>query len=214
MASAQIAAAAAEVPLVLVGRTVRGADADSVLVDERHGTELALDHLLSLGHERIAHVDGGRAPGGPQRRAAYLRGMRARRLGAHVRVIPGDFTEDAGTAAARAILDSGELPTAVFAANDLVAAGLLGGLERAGTTVPGQVSIVGYDNTSIAHLAHVSLTTIDQPRNEMGRLALELLLDRRESRRANAVRLIEPMLVVRETTGPAAGQASVVAPAA
>ena len=70
MPAADIAAAAAEVPLVLVGRTVRGADADSVLIDENHGTALVLDHLLGLGHERIAHVDGGRAPGGPQRRAS------------------------------------------------------------------------------------------------------------------------------------------------
>ena len=68
---------------MLVGRTVRGADVDSVLIDDRHGTELVLEHLVGLGHERIAHVDGGRAPGGPQRRSAYLRGMRTRRLAAH-----------------------------------------------------------------------------------------------------------------------------------
>ncbi len=202
MAPAQIIAAAAEVPLVLVGRTVRGADADSVLIDETHGTELALDHLFGLGHERIAHVDGGRAPGGPQRRTAYTRWMRMRRLGRHARVIGGDFTEEAGASAARALLSAGELPTAVFAANDMVAAGLLGGLDRAGIEVPGQVSIVGYDNISIAHLAHVSLTTIDQPRQAMGRMALELLLDRRESRREGVVRLIEPTLVVRSTTAP------------
>ncbi len=202
MAPGQIIAAAAEVPLVLVGRTVRGADADSVLIDETHGTDLVLDHLFGLGHERIAHVDGGRAPGGPQRRTAYMRWMRARRLGRHARVIAGDFTEEAGANAARVLLSAGELPTAVFAANDMVAAGLLGGFDREGIEVPGRVSIVGYDNISIAHLAHVSLTTIDQPRQEMGRLALELLLDRRENRRSSGVRLIEPTLVVRSTTAP------------
>ncbi len=202
MRTGDIAAAAAEVPVVMVGRQVRGVDADFVLIDEMHGTELVLDHLVGLGHERIAHVDGGTGAGGPQRRAGYLRGMRARRLGSHSRVIGGDFTEEAGTNAARQLLAEGELPTAVFAANDMVAAGLLGGFDRAGIQFPEQVSIVGYDNISIAHLAHVSLTTVDQPRTEMGRLALELLLDRIDNRRPNVVRQLEPTLVVRSTTGP------------
>lgn len=214
MPASQIAAAAAEAPLVIVGRSVRGVDADCVLIDEAHGVELVLDHLVELGHQRIAHVDGGKAPGGPQRRAGYLHGMRERRLGRHARVIAGDFTEEAGTSATAQLLAEGELPTAVFAANDLVAAGLLGGLDRAGIDVPAEVSIVGYDNISIAHLAHVSLTTIDQPRTEMGRLALELLLDRRENRRPNVVRLLEPTLVIRSTTGPPGVAAAVTLPPA
>jgi DNA-binding LacI/PurR family transcriptional regulator len=202
MGTGVIASAAAEAPLVVVGRTVRGVDADSVLINETHGTELVLDHLVGLGHERIAHVDGGSGAGGPQRRSAYLRGMRARRLGRHALVIAGDFTEEAGVSATAELLQLPELPTAVFAANDLVAAGLLGGLDRAGVDVPRDVSVVGYDNIGIAHLAHVSLTTVHQPRTDMGRLALELLLDRIDNRRANEVRLIEPSLVVRSTTAP------------
>ncbi len=202
MPAAEIAAACSEVPLVMVGRRLRNVDADFVVIDERHGTELVLDHLRGLGHERIAHVDGGRGAGGPQRRSSYLRGMRDRGLADRAQVIAGDFTEDAGTSAARRLLADPELPTAVFAANDLVAAGLLDGLDRAGVAVPGDVSIVGYDNIGIAHLAHVSLTTIDQPRGEMGRLGLQLLLDRIERRRASVVRVIEPTLVVRSTTAP------------
>jgi DNA-binding LacI/PurR family transcriptional regulator len=200
MRAADIAGAAAEVPVVVVGRQLRGLDGDSVLIDERHGTGLVLDHLTSLGHERIVHVGAGRGAGGPQRRSAYLRGMRARRLGSYARVIPGDFTEEAGTNAARELLAEPELPTAVFAANDMVAARLLGEFDRAGVAVPDDVSIVGYDNISIAHLAHVSLTTVDQPRTEMGRMALELLLARIEQRRPSVVRLVEPTLVVRSTT--------------
>jgi DNA-binding LacI/PurR family transcriptional regulator len=214
MPTAQIAAAAAETPLVLVGRAVRNVDVDCVLIDEEHGTDLVLDHLVELGHERIAHVDGGRAPGGPQRRARYLQGMRTRRLGRHSLVIPGDFTEEAGTNAANELLAARDLPTAVFAANDMVAAGLLGGLDRAGVEVPGDVSIVGYDNILIAHLAHFSLTTIDQPRLQMGRLALQLLLDRRDNRRPREVRLLEPTLVRRSTTGAPRAAAAVTLPPA
>jgi DNA-binding LacI/PurR family transcriptional regulator len=200
MRAQDIAAAATEAPTIVIGRHVRGADADFVVVDEVHGTELVLEHLVGLGHEQIAHVDGGKGAGGPQRRAAYVRGMKDRRLGRHVRVISGDFTEEAGVNAAREMTNGGRLPTAVFAANDMIAAGLLGGLDRAGVDVPGDVSIVGYDNIGIAHLAHVSLTTVDQPRTEMGRLALELLLDRIDNRRLNVMRVVEPTLVVRGTT--------------
>src|SRR4051794_2020010 len=96
MRSADIAAAAAEAPLVMVGRQARGVNADFVLIDEGHGTELVLSHLVGLGHERVAHVDGGNGAGGPQRRGAYVRGMKARRLGRFVQVIGGDFTEEAG----------------------------------------------------------------------------------------------------------------------
>jgi DNA-binding LacI/PurR family transcriptional regulator len=202
MPTGDIVAAAAEAPLVMVGRSVRGANADTVLINEAHGTGLVLAHLVGLGHERIAHVDGGTGAGGPQRRSAYLREMRARRLARHALVIGGDFTEEAGVNAADELLRAPDLPTAIFAANDMVAAGLLGGFDRAGVEVPHDISIVGYDNISIAHLAHVSLTTVDQPRNEMGRLALELLLDRIDNRRPNEVRLIEPSLVIRSTTAP------------
>ncbi len=205
MRTLDIAAAAAEVPVVMVGRQVRGVDADVVIIDENLGTQLVLEHLIGLGHEHIAHVDGGRAAGGPQRRSAFLRGMRAHRLGARAQVIAGDFTEEAGAAAARTLLAAPELPTAVFAANDMVAAGLLGGFDQAGVEVPENISIVGYDNNFIAHLAHVSLTTVDQPRTEMGRMALELLLDRLDNRRAGVVRLVEPSLVVRSTTAPPRG---------
>src|SRR5581483_7307296 len=175
MRSSDIAAAAAEVPVVMVGRQARGVDADLVIIDESLGTRLVLDHLIGLGHERIAHVDGGKGAGGPQRKSAFLRWMRAHRLGARARVIAGDFTEEAGAAAARSLLAEPELPTAIF---------------------------VAYDNNFIAHLAHVGLTTVDQPRTEMGRMALELLLDRIDNRRASVVRLVEPSLVIRSTTAP------------
>jgi DNA-binding LacI/PurR family transcriptional regulator len=201
--TADVLAATGATPTVVVGRQLRGANVDSIVVDEAAGSRLAVQHLAELGHERIVHIDGGRGAGGAPRRAGYERAMRELGLAERAVVIPGDFTEEAGVQAAEAMLRDGGLPTGVFAANDLVAAGVLDRLEDAGVAVPGDVSIVGYDNTFLAALHHMSLTSVDQPRHEMGRLALELLLERIDGRTKPAFRLMEPRLVVRKTSGPA-----------
>jgi DNA-binding LacI/PurR family transcriptional regulator len=203
MSSAELRRITRGVPVVMVGRRLQSPDMDAVLINETTGTRLAVEHLARLGHREIVHIAGGAGVGGSQRRAAYLRAMRDAGLAEHARVLPGDFTEAAGVAAVDALVADGGPPTAIFAANDLAAAGALDRLEERGYSVPRDVSIVGYDNTFLAALHHMSLTTVNQPRQEMGRLALELLLERLEGRHEPRVLLMEPELVVRATTGPA-----------
>jgi DNA-binding LacI/PurR family transcriptional regulator len=191
-------------PVVVVARSMRSQLVDSITNDELVGARLVLAHLTDLNHDLIAHVDGGRGAGASARRAGYERGMRELGLGRHIRVVPGDYTATAGVRAAVRLLDSGRLPTAVFAANDFVAAGLIDRLEESGLTVPDDLSVVGCDNTYLAALHHMSLTTLDQPRPDMGIGAVELLVERIEHGRSTPVHArVTPSLVVRQTTAPA-----------
>jgi DNA-binding LacI/PurR family transcriptional regulator len=198
------------VPVVLVGSRSPGvAGVDTVSSDEAHGTALAVDYLVSLGHHRIAHIAGGLNPASDLRRRGYEAAMRAAGLGDQVRTVAGGFTTDQGGYEAMAqLLADGERPTAVLAANDLAAVGAMGTLHDAGLAVPGDVSLVGYDNSYLAGIRRLSLTSVNQPRFDMGRLAMATLHERitGAGRRAGH-HVLDPDLVIRATTGPPPGHA-------
>lgn len=206
MRTAEMLHTTAGTPVVVVARQVRAGSMDCIAVDDVQGARLAVRHLVELGHERIVHVDGGAGAGAGARRAGYLRAMREAGLEHHARVEPGEMTEEAGVAAAARLLAEDSLPTGIFAANDLAAAGVLDRLEDDGVRVPQDISIVGYDNTFLAALHHMSLTSVDQPRGAMGRLALELLLERQDGRTAPRHEIVQPELVARRSSGPPPGR--------
>jgi DNA-binding LacI/PurR family transcriptional regulator len=201
---AVLRSAAALQPLVVVSRPdVRVAHVDSVVNDEAEGIRLAVDHLVSLGHREIAHIAGA-GSAAPERRQGYERAMRDRGLQDHIHVVPGGYTEQDGDEAARVLLDADHLPTAVIVANDLAAMGALTTIAEAGLRVPDDISVIGYDNTALAGLRHISLTSVNQPRQQMGHMAADMLHDRIEGRRTRARRqILTPTLVVRRSTGPA-----------
>ncbi|GAA1562587.1 LacI family DNA-binding transcriptional regulator [Actinomadura kijaniata] len=194
--------AVASVPVVVVGeRDVQ--DVDIVVDDDELGGGLAVDHLVSLGHRRIAHIEGARSTTARYRRAGYEKAMERHGLAAEVLVEAGDFTEEGGYRAAGALLRRDPRPTAIFAPNDLAATGALSAADELGLRVPQDVSIVGYDNTHLAAIRHISLTSVDQPRREMGRAAAELLTARiGDPARPARQNLVVPHLVVRSSTGP------------
>jgi DNA-binding LacI/PurR family transcriptional regulator len=197
----RLAEVASEVPLVSVGRAIRHPSVGSVTTDDARGAHMAIDHLVSLGHRRIAHIDGGNGAGASPRRTGYRKAMNLYGLIEHVRVVDGDFTEPAGAHGAELLLRSKQPPSAIFTANDLSAVGALDAIERTGLHVPDDISLIGFDNTALAALNHIGLTTIDQPRLEMGvaaaAMAIDLLVGPDDvSRRV----MMEPCLVVRSTT--------------
>ncbi|HEY5651217.1 MAG TPA: substrate-binding domain-containing protein, partial [Acidimicrobiia bacterium] len=118
-------------------------------------------------------------------------------------LVEGAFTEAGGAQAMKEILDSGEIPTAVFAPNDVAAIGAMEAIDAAGLAIPGDISLVGYDNLALAALPRIALTTVGQPRADLGRRAVALVLERLDGGRQRARHVVvPPSLVIRATTGP------------
>ena len=198
---AEIQELAREVPTVVAGRRVDAVD--WVTVDDSAGAALATEHLISLGHRSIAHIDGGGGAGAALRREQFLTTMRSHRLARYATVVAGDYTESGGRSAAQQLLAAAHPPTAIFAANDLSALGVLAVTRSLRLSVPGDVSVVGFDNTTIAQLDLVGLSTIDYARQEMGERTLELLNRRiADPKQPTRKFTLAPTLITRTTTGP------------
>lgn len=200
MGRSAIKEAARHIPVVVVGHDTRGRSLDSVRNDDEAGASAVVDHLVGLGHRHIAHIHAGSAGGSPGRRRGYEAAMRRHGLGEHIRCVRGAFTEVGGHEAMRSIIQSGVLPTAAFVANDFAALGALDALDAAGLSVPRDISVVGYDDITTSHNSRVALTTVTQPSAEMGRTAVNLLIERFEGGRTEPRRIVlAPRLVVRGT---------------
>jgi DNA-binding LacI/PurR family transcriptional regulator len=198
-----IAHAGRSVPVVVLNRDTNDDSSDSVTNDNIAGARLAVEHLISFGHRRIAFIEGGVGSGARIRREGYLRAMRDFGLEEEIVTVEGRHTEEGGHQGAMELLKMRVLPTAVFASNDLCAIGAMTAFEEAGLSIPDDLSLVGYDNNRMAALRHISLTTIDQPGGDMGRSAVERLLERIDGNRTEPSHdVVSPSLVVRSTTGP------------
>ncbi|MCX4997362.1 LacI family DNA-binding transcriptional regulator [Streptomyces longwoodensis] len=197
--------AAGRVPTVVAGtREPVLPGVDIVAGDDELGARLATEHLIGLGHRHIAHI-AGRGAVGELRRRSFEATMRQHGLAATATVEQGDLTEEGGYRATVRLLDRPRRPTAVFAVNDVTCVGALSAAEESGLRVPRDLSLVGYDNTSLARLRHLWLTSVDHAGHDVGRRAAQRLLDRIEDPgRPGAVELAAPALEVRGTTAPPA----------
>jgi DNA-binding LacI/PurR family transcriptional regulator len=126
--------------------------------------------------------------------------MRRHGLTRNISILPGDYTEEAGARAARDMLADDDLPTAIIADNDRSAHGVLGAFMRAGIHVPGDVSIVGYDDSRLAQLSFIDLTSVRQDATDVARLAVQAVAERLDEGRSTERDILQPTLIVRGST--------------
>lgn len=196
------------VPFVLVQRHSTQFQDTYVGGDNTASLVAVAEYLAGLGHRRVGYIRGPAMSSAVAERFAAFRGA-ASRLGLDMDpslVIAGDYGTNAGHQAANALLNLQRPPTAIIASNDMSALGVLDVAAERGIDVPGQLSVIGYDDIALARLARIDLTTIHLPRREIGVAAASLLMEQIKSGPSRpAVRsiLFPTRLVIRSTTGPA-----------
>ena len=198
-----------DIPLVMLDREIPNFPVDSIQIDNRLGGYQAARHLTELGHRRIACISGPSqvTPSG-DRILGYRRALAEAGIPWDPELLRvGDFTPQTGFAHARDLLALPDPPTALFACNDLMAFGVIGAAQEAGLAVPRDLSVVGFDDIYLAAYYNPPLTSVAQPRGEMGATAVRLLLERMRDRSLPRRRplLMNTTLVVRRSTGPRTG---------
>jgi LacI family transcriptional regulator len=168
------------VPLVVVDREVPGVEVDTVMTNHAQGGSLATQHLINLGHRRIACIAGNsEVSPSAERLKGYRRSLEDNNLAHDERlVVKGDFQYESGYEATTRLLALEDPPSAVFACNDLMAVGCISAARQLGLRVPDELSVVGFDDVRLASFTNPPLTTIAQPIAEIGELATKMLLER------------------------------------
>lgn len=180
-------------------------EVSSVNVDNKKGITLLLNHLADLGHKKFGFLDGGWLGDNLDRKMAFIEYLRRENL-----TDEPDWIQIAGSSAETSyvamnkILQLSSRPTAILAADDVLALGAMKAITESGMKMPDDISITGFDDIDLVNFVTPALTTVRQPVEEMSALALELLMDIIEGGSPpNRIFLSEPELIVRSSTGPA-----------
>lgn len=198
---AQLAPAPELPPVVLACEWVEGTALPCVMLDNHMGGGLAVAHLRDLGHRHIGIIGG---PPANVLHQARLAGAQAAAGDARLTLFEGDFSLHAGQGAAKSwlALPAADRPGAVFAFSDEMACAFIADLMRAGLDVPGDVSVMGFDDIELASHLMPALTTIRQPKRDLGRKAAQVVLAAIAGQPVATVTRLEPRLMLRETTAP------------
>ena len=194
-------------PCVLVSPALEAKGQPSVRMDEARAAEEITNLIISLGHERIAFIKGATDQSASALRyQGYLRAMKTHGMAVDKELVhQGDFTFVTGVEAAHHLLSRSVRPSAVFASNDDMALGVLAAAQRLGLTVPGDLSIAGFDDSPASSLVWPALTTVRQPIAQMARVAVDMLIAANRSDTEPAVaqtlqHVLAHELVVRDST--------------
>jgi LacI family transcriptional regulator len=192
-------------PVVMIDRNVPNVQVDAVLTDHQLGGFLATQHLLQLGHTRIACIAG---PSSITPSSERITGYRNALEQAGIPfveklLIRGDYHAQSGMEITHSLLKMDPRPTAIFALNDLMALGALRAAAEAGCSVPSDLAVVGYDDLELSQFTNPPLTTIAQPKKEIGVQAVRLLVERitQNGRPPNRL-ILPPELIIRRSTQP------------
>jgi LacI family transcriptional regulator len=201
LSDSSLRACAKALPLVVTGRTLKASGLFSLNFDSVTGARLAIEHLLALGHRRIACITGDQAhPDAVERLLGYRQALEQAGIAYDPGLVAaGQFNEESGRVAIEHLLDSRRRFTAVFACNDQMAFGATLALYRRGLRVPDDLSLVGFDDLGSASYAIPPLTTVHQPGYELGRIAAQAMLQLLAGKKPD-VTMPEPRLVVRESS--------------
>ncbi len=192
-------------PLVVIDRIIPNLAVDSVLIDNARGGWLATQHLVELGHRRIGCIAG---PSDLTLSAERVTGYRSALQQAGLAVdetliVRGNFQYESGYQVTQQFLARPDPPTAIFACNDLMAIGAINAAVKQGWPAPARLSVVGFDDIRLASYTNPLLTTVAQPKYEMGSMATTMLLERIQRPEMPPVqKLLDTHLVVRESTAP------------
>jgi LacI family transcriptional regulator len=193
------------IPVVIVDREIPDVSVDQVLTNNARGGWLATRHLLELGHRCIGCITGpSDVTPSAERVTGYRQALSEGGIPVdEVLIVKGDFQYESGYRAARQILARDDPPTAIFTCNDLMAVGAISAAVEMGRQVPVNLSVVGFDDVRLASFANPPLTTIVQPKYEMGVLATTMLLERmRNHDIPPRRRLLDTSLLIRQSTAP------------
>lgn len=199
----EIAQVSEEIPVVLACEYIDGFDIPTVAIDNIGAARAATQYLISLGHRSIAHLSGPLSVVlGRDRLKGYRQALLMNEIPVHEEWIQeGDFSVRAGYELTRKLLALQHRPTAVFAANDEMAVGAMKAAKELGLRVPGQFSVVGFDDIPLSTLVEPALTTIHQPKYEIGIQSMNMLLDLIEGRAKARKQVVLPHeLIAREST--------------